>query len=155
MTCVQVRPAAAPDVAVIARFNVAMADETEGLALDPATVERGVTRVLRDPAKGHYFVAHPHGESAEVVGCLLVTSEWSDWRDGDLWWIQSVYVAPPWRRRGVFRALHARVRAAATEAGAAGLRLYVEHENQAAQATYARLGMRRTGYVVMEESPLA
>ena len=149
---VTTRPARASDAQIIVDFNSAMAHETEGRDLDADTIRRGVTRALTDPAKGSYFVAEVGGS---VVGSLLVTREWSDWRDGDLWWIQSVYVAPDHRRRGVFRRLYAHVRRAAAAAGAAGLRLYVERDNAAAQATYARLGMDMTHYLVMEEVPLA
>ena len=143
------------DVESIADFNVLMALETESLALDPATVRRGVARVVGDAAKGRYFVASAEDRPDEAVACLLVTFEWSDWRDGELWWVQSVYVRPDWRRRGVFRGLYAHVRDVAHAAGAGGLRLYVEHDNEAAQETYVRVGMRRTGYLVMEEVPLS
>ncbi len=99
-------------------------------------------------AKGRYFVAEV---DAEVVGCLMITLEWSDWRNGDLWWIQSVYVEADYRGRGVFRALHGHARQAAVEAGARGLRLYVERDNVTAIATYEKLGMKDSGYFLMEE----
>ncbi|HEX9801505.1 MAG TPA: GNAT family N-acetyltransferase [Thermoanaerobaculia bacterium] len=144
-----VRAARASDRDVIARFNAAMALETEGRSLDLATLERGVERALADPARGSYFVAERDGRAA---GCLLVTREWSDWRDGWFWWIQSVYVPAEHRGRGVYSALHERVRAAAREAGGVvGLRLYVERHNERAQRTYRRLGMRDAGYLVYEE----
>ena len=143
-----VRGARLTDADVLTDYNVRMALETEGLALDPATVGRGVRAALADPAKAIYFVAESDGR---VVGQLMITHEWSDWRDGDIWWIQSVYVHPDFRRRGVFRAVHDHTRAAAREAGAVGLRLYVERHNSAAQHTYERLGMRDSGYLVMEE----
>ena len=144
---VAVRDATDADAALLADFNVRLARETEALDLDPPTVLRGVRAALADPAKGRYFVAELDGLA---VGGLLVTREWSDWRDGDLWWIQSVYVVAEARGRGVFRSLYGHVERAARQAGAAGLRLYVERENAAARATYARLGMRETPYRVME-----
>ncbi len=146
-----VRPATIADVQVIAAYNVAMALETEGLSLDAETVRQGVEAGVRDAAKGQYFVAEAGGR---VAACLLVTREWSDWRNGDLWWIQSVYVHPEHRRGGLFRALYAHVRQAAITAGVGGLRLYVERENERAQQTYGALGMSLTHYLVMEEIPL-
>jgi len=149
MSSVVVRPAVAADRDVIAAFNAAMAQETERRELDLATLACGVERGLADPAKGSYFVAELDGRTA---GCLLVTTEWSDWRDGWFWWIQSVYVAPESRGRGVYSALHQRVRAAAREAGeVVGVRLYVERRNERAQRTYRRLGMRDADYLVYEE----
>lgn len=142
-----VRPARADDADVIADFNIRMARETEGLALDPATVGRGVRRALADRAKALYFVAELGGR---VVGQLMITHEWSDWRDGDVWWVQSVYVAPEARRRGVFAALYRQAERAAREQGVVGLRLYVDEHNTGAQAVYARLGMRASNYRVME-----
>lgn len=148
---VAVRVAGPFDAKTIADFNVAMARETESLDLDPATVLRGVEQAIADPAKGLYWVAVRGGE---VVACLLVTREWSDWRNGQLWWIQSVYVAPTHRRTGAFRGLYEHVRAEAKAAGVMGLRLYVEQENTRAQETYRNLGMSLTHYRVMEEAPL-
>jgi len=108
----------------------------------------GVRRLLAQPALGFYLVAEAAGE---VVAALMVTSEWSDWRNGRFWWLQSVYVLPAWRRRGVFRALHAHVAAAAArEPDVCGLRLYVERGNLAAQATYRALGMDTTDYLLLE-----
>lgn len=121
-----------------------MALETEEMALPPAVVARGVSAVLADPDKGRYFVAVDRGE---IVGSLLATPEWSDWRDGTWWWIQSVYVAPEARGRGVFRALYEHVRAEVeAEPGLLGLRLYVDRGNRGAQAVYERLGMSRDHY---------
>lgn len=149
---VAVRPATPADAQTIADFNIAMARETESLELDPQTVLRGVEQGIADAAKGLYWVATRGGA---VVGCLLVTREWSDWRNGQLWWIQSVYVAPDHRRTGVFRGLYEHVRTEAKAAGAIGLRLYVEQENTRAQETYRNLGMKLTHYKVMEEVPLS
>ena len=149
MSGVAVRAADAADGDVIAAFNAAMARETEQRELDRATLTRGVERALADPAKGRYFVAELDGR---VAGCLLVTTEWSDWRDGWFWWIQSVYVALDCRGRGVYAALHEHVRAAARAAGdVVGLRLYVEKDNARAQRTYQKLGMTETDYRLYEE----
>ena len=148
MTDVHVCEARAGHAGFIAAANAAMALETENRRLDRATLEQGVRAVLADPARGFYLVAEQGGEP---VGCLLVTREWSDWRNADWWWLQSVYVLPEARRRGVFRALHGelRLRAAATS-GVAGLRLYVERHNRHAQATYAALGFAGTDYLMLE-----
>lgn len=146
---VRVRPAVATDAAAIVDFNHAMARETEGRELDRATLARGVERALPDPARGRYFVAELDGQ---VAGCLLVTTEWSDWRDGWYWWIQSVYVAPAARGRGTYAALHNHVRTAARAAGdVVGLRLYADLHNERAQRTYRRLGMVETDYRLFEE----
>jgi ribosomal protein S18 acetylase RimI-like enzyme len=125
-----------------------MAEETEGRRLDPAVVGPGVAAVLGSPEKGRYWVAETAGV---VVGQLMVTYEWSDWRNGLLWWIQSVYVHPDYRRKGVFSSLYRHVESlAADEPAVCGIRLYVENENRRAQQTYAALGMTKPGYVVME-----
>lgn len=142
-----VRPARLEDADVLADYNVRMALETEGLQLDPDTVSRGVRAALADPAKGLYFVAEVGGL---VIGQLMLTREWSDWRNGDVWWVQSVYVHPDHRGRGAFKALYHHVEARAREAGAGGLRLYVDAHNTAAQQVYGRLGMRLSNYKVME-----
>ncbi len=145
---VTIRDAAPADVEIIARFNSAMAEETEGRPLDPETIRNGVAAVLGDPAKGRYWVAEVDGE---IVGQLMVTYEWSDWRNGMLWWIQSVYVPPAWRRRGVFSALYHHVESvAAAQASVCGLRLYVERDNARARSTYRSLGMSEPNYLVME-----
>ncbi|HZX69507.1 MAG TPA: GNAT family N-acetyltransferase [Rhodanobacter sp.] len=145
-----IRAATPTDVADLVNWNMAMAWETEKKRLAPEVLRRGVSGVLEQPRRGFYLVAERAGVA---VGSLLVTFEWSDWRDGDFWWIQSVYVDPAARRDGVFRALYAAVAQRATQAGAVGLRLYVETENQRAQATYAGLGMQRCHYF-MYEMPL-
>ncbi len=143
-----VRPAARADVDVIAEFNVALALETESLSLDHATARRGVAAVLDDPSKGSYRVAT---RDDAVVGQLMITREWSDWRCEWWWWIQSVYVAPTERRGGVFRVLYASViDDAHREGDVRGVRLYVEQENVRAQRTYETLGMVRGRYVIYE-----
>lgn len=144
------RAALPTDLDRLVAWNAAMAWETEHKTLDPATLTRGVQGVFEQPQRGFYRVAERDGEA---VGSLLVTREWSDWRCGDFWWIQSVYVVPEARRAGVFRALYADVQQRAAAAGAVGLRLYVETENRHAQATYEGLGMHRCHYF-MYEMPL-
>ncbi len=143
-------PAAAADGETLAAFNVALADESEGLKLDPPTVLAGVRALLADAGKGRYFVARD-AAGDEPIGQIMVTVEWSDWRNGPLWWVQSVYVRPDRRRRGVFTALLRHVVDAARAAGCPAVRLYVEEHNAAARATYAALGLKDSGYVVMEQ----
>jgi GNAT superfamily N-acetyltransferase len=146
------RRAGPADAPVIVEFNRRLAKETEGKILDPQVLAAGVAACLADPSKARYFVAEEEGQ---VVGQIMLTTEWSDWENGWIWWIQSVYVPAPARRRGVFRALYEHVHSAArAEPGVIGLRLYVEQDNHAAQQTYARLGMLRTRYLVLERLPL-
>src|SRR6185503_1914587 len=128
---IRIRPALPADAGVIAGFQLRMARETEGVELDGAVLARGVAAVFADAAKGAYWVAERDGE---IVACLLVTPEWSDWRDGTVLWIQSVYVVPAERGRGVYRALYERLRQeAAGDDGIKGIRLYVDRRNAAAQ----------------------
>jgi GNAT superfamily N-acetyltransferase len=142
----RIRRATAADLEVLVRGNIAIARETEQTTLDPELVRPGVELVLRDESRGIYFVA----ETSEVVGQLLITREWSDWRCGFYWWIQSVYVAPSARRTGVYRALHEHVVAAAREACVLALKLYVDRDNHVARATYAALGMGHSDYDLYE-----
>ena len=143
-----VRDARIDDIAFLVASNARMALETERKAHDRGTLERGIAAVFAQPARGFYLVAERAGEA---VGCVLVTHEWSDWRNGDWWWLQSVYVVPAARRCGVFRALHAAVdRRARADPSVIGLRLYVEKDNHAAQATYAALGLHETHYRLLE-----
>ena len=144
----RVRRGLPADAATLAEFNTRMASETENVRLDPAVSGPGVAAALADEAKAIYFVAEAAGR---IVGQLMVTHEWSDWRNGDIWWVQSVYVHPDHRRRGVFRGLYDHARAEAKKVGAVGVRLYVEENNAAAQAVYRQLGMGATHYRVMEE----
>jgi ribosomal protein S18 acetylase RimI-like enzyme len=147
-----IRRATPADEAVLTAFNAALAWETEHKRLDEAVLRRGVRAVFADPAKGFYTVAERAGE---VVGQVMVTFEWSDWRDGWFWWIQSVYVRADARRGGVFRALFAEVlRRAAADPGVIGLRLYVERDNVKAQETYRGLGMADAPYFMHEIYPL-
>ena len=145
---VTLRPARAEDGIYLIAWNAAMALETEQKKLDPSTLARGVQGVFDDPRRGRYFIAERDGQG---VGALLITYEWSDWRCGDIWWIQSVYVVPQARRAGVFRAMYERVQRDARAASAVGLRLYVETENARAQATYSGLGMSRCHYFMYEQ----
>jgi len=145
-----IRPAQPADLDVICAFNRLMALETENKTLDPVVLRSGVAAMIRDANKGRYFVAV--GERGDVIGQLGITLEWSDWRNGNFWWIQSVYVAKNARRQGVFRALYEQVREQAqSDANVIGVRLYVEHDNASAQATYRKMRMVMTGYQVMEE----
>ncbi|MFO8006349.1 MAG: GNAT family N-acetyltransferase [Candidatus Brocadiia bacterium] len=144
----QVRAAREEDAEAIAAFQTAMARETEGVELDGETVRAGVEAVFEDPARGAYWVAETGGE---VVACLLVTGEWSDWRNATVWWVQSLYVRPEWRRQGIFRALFEHVRALAGQRDdVAGVRLYVATENHAAQRAYQVLGMEGGRYRMYE-----
>lgn len=145
-----VRPAGEHDLETLVSFNSAMAQETEGRALDPARLRAGVRRALLGEGaaeRGRYLVAEA---GDRVVGALFLTREWSDWRDGWFLWIQSVFVAPEARGRGVYTALHAAAEAEARSLGACGLRLYVDAGNRGAQAVYGRLGMVPTRYRLFE-----
>jgi len=145
---ITIRPASADDADFLAHGNAAMALETEHKRLDPAVVGAGVRAALADPGKGLYFIAECDGER---VGQLMFTYEWSDWRNGTFWWIQSVYVLPQARRSGAFRALFRHIeQLAAVDPAVCGIRLYVERENERAQATYRHCGLDDAGYVVME-----
>jgi len=141
-----VRPGSVADVDVIADFNQRLAFESEGKTLDPEILRRGVAAMLADPSKGLYFVAEDDGV---LVGQASVTYEWSDWRNGWVWWLQSVYEGSDARRRGVFRALYDHICRAGRDAGAIGLRLYVERNNATAQATYQALGMEPMPFLLL------
>ena len=147
---IHVRAARQDDVALMARWAEAMAFETEHKQLPPAVVLRGIQRAFDDPAKGRYFIAEIDGRP---VGTLMYTLEWSDWRDGWWWWIQSVYVDVEFRRRGAYRALYAHLlELAQADPDVTGVRLYVERENTSAKRTYELLGMRDAGYDIYEHS---
>jgi len=144
-----IRAATPQDLESLVEFNVRMAEETESRRLEAAILRLGVSAVLSDPSHGSYIVALRRDR---VVGALLVTYEWSDWRNGRFWWIQSVYVIPEERGSGVYTGLH---RFASDQArrdpSACGLRLYVARSNAIAQATYQKLGMHETDYLMYEE----
>ena len=145
---IQLRQAEPGDVGTIADFNCRLAAETEQKQLDPATVTAGVAELIAIPHRGRYFVAVAEGQ---VVGQMMHTYEWSDWRNGDIWWLQSVYVLPEFRGQGVFRALFQHLRdEAQRDPGVVGLRLYAEDHNQRAHEVYDKLGMRPAGYSVRE-----
>jgi GNAT superfamily N-acetyltransferase len=143
-----IRRAVLDDLEALVAGNLAMARETESVRLDAVVTRAGVRAVLDGTAPGAYWVLE---EGGEVRAQLLVTYEWSDWRNRIVWWIQSVYVHPEHRRHGLYRRLHVAVRDAARTAGAAGLRLYVDRTNARAQATYTALGMDGGHYLVYEE----
>jgi GNAT superfamily N-acetyltransferase len=145
-----VRAATPADVPVIAEYNRRLARETEHLELDLATVTAGVAAAVADPVnKGPYYLACDGGD---VVGQMQTTYEWSDWRNGWFWWVQSVYVRADYRGRGVFRTLYEHVRREARAAGdVIGVRLYVERDNRPAQETYRRLGMTELPFFLMQE----
>ncbi len=137
------------DIATLAKFNMALAWETEQKKLDPAVVTRGLQTLFKNPQHGFYTVAEVGGE---VVGCVMITYEWSDWRCGLFWWIQSVYIDSKFRRQGVFRKLYEFLTEKAShEANVCGFRLYVEHSNLAGQSTYAGIGMEEISYKFYEE----
>ena len=145
----QIRTATAEDVDSLVEFNQAMALETEGKRLDPDTLRAGVSAVFADAKKGFYVVADDDGR---VAAGLMVTTEWSDWRNGWFWWIQSVYVRPEHRGSGLYGHMYEFIKARATESGdVCGFRLYVEKENERAQRVYEKLGMERTYYLMYEE----
>jgi ribosomal protein S18 acetylase RimI-like enzyme len=145
----QIRLATPEDAGVLVEFNAAMALETEGKELLPEVIGAGVRSLLQKSDSGFYVVAE---HERRVVGSLLVTREWSDWRNGEFWWIQSVYVRPEFRRQGVYKRLYQHIQQLASQApGVCGFRLYVERENSQAQKTYRALGMKETRYLVFEE----
>ena len=144
-----VRPATLADLLTIVEFNRRLALETEAITLSVEVLTHGVRAALLDPHKARYFVAEIGGR---VVGQIMHTREWSDWRNGHIWWLQSVYVAEEFRRSGVFRSLVEHLRAEAQSSpDVVGLRLYVEKHNDRAAATYDRLGLPEAGYVVREQ----
>ncbi len=145
---INVRRAVPEDLETIVRFNAAMALETEGKVLDLEQLREGVAAVFQRHGLGFYFVAEVDGQ---VVGQLMITTEWSDWRNSDYWWIQSVYVDAEHRRLGVYRTLHSFVAAEARERGGVrGLKLYVDRDNKRAQSVYASLGMSHSNYDLWE-----
>lgn len=151
MANIIIRPAELGDQDTIVIYNLSLAHETEGKSLDSATVQLGVHRILSDPSKGRYFVAVCKDQ---IVGQIMFTREWSDWRNGDLLWIQSVFVHSDFRRQGVFRQLFETIQNLVDASDdIVGVRLYVEVDNATAQATYRKLGFSDPGYLVMESLP--
>ena len=144
-----IRQATRQDAAELSEFNINMAHETEGIELIPEVIEAGVRELIANPDRGYYLVVELDNG---IQASLMVTTEWSDWRNGVFWWIQSVYVRPAYRRQGLYRELYARVKELAEqEPAVCGFRLYVERDNRVAQRAYAALGMRETGYKLFEE----
>jgi GNAT superfamily N-acetyltransferase len=146
------RQATLEDCAVLVEFNRRLAQETENKTLDDAVLNAGVKAVLSDASRGLYYVVEREGA---IVGQMMITTEWSDWRNGWWWWIQSVYVKEEARRQGVFRALYEHVHREAKRRGdVVGLRLYVERDNTRAQQTYHDLGMEPMPYLMFHRWPL-
>jgi len=147
---IKIRLATPADAESIIEFNIAMALETETKELPRTTIETGVRKMLKQPELGFYIIAQVN---TTVAGCLMITREWSDWRNAFFWWIQSVYVQPEYRRQGIYHRLHSFVRTLAEkEHQVCGLRLYVEKNNIIAQKTYQNMGMRETHYKLFEET---
>lgn len=143
-----IRDATVADIPFIVSANTALARETEGQVLDPALLRPGVEAVFEDPSLGRYYLAEIDGKP---VGQLMTTYEWSDWRNGQFLWIQSVYVLADYRGSGAFKALFGHLqRLARDDARICGIRLYVDRDNGRAQEVYVRLGMHRSKYGVME-----
>lgn len=146
---IRIREAQPGDVVTLVRFNQEMARETEDRELETELLTRGVEGIFEKSERGFYLIAEV---GDQVAGCLMVTKEWSDWRNGDFWWIQSVYVEPEFRRKGVFHALYEEARSRATKAdGVCGCRLYVEKENEVAQSVYLKRGFEETPYRLFED----
>jgi ribosomal protein S18 acetylase RimI-like enzyme len=145
---IKIRPGLLFDILVIAEYQIKMAAETENMKLDPPTVELGVSAVFDDPSKGKYWLAEVNGQ---VVGCLLTVPEWSDWRNGTVLWIHSVYVHPDFRKHGVYRMLYSHLKdMVETSRELRGLRLYVDKTNEKAQKVYEALGMSGEHYHLYE-----
>ena len=136
------------DIQDIAQFQVDMAQESEGTTLDIQTVIPGVTAAVNDPQKGTYIIARADGKP---IGSLMLTREWSDWTNRWYWWIQSVYVRPEYRGKGAYRAMYAKIKEMAGEAGVTQIRLYVDKTNYRAQEVYKKLGMDECHYLMYEE----
>lgn len=148
MSQINVRTTTAEDATIISQFNQQMAMETENKVLPPEIISRGVARLMDKPEYGFYLIAE---SDSRPVGTCMVTTEWSDWRDGLFWWIQSVYVQADFRRKGVYRQMYHTIQSlAAKEPDVCGYRLYVEKENTGAQKTYESLGMSATDYLLYE-----
>jgi len=144
---ITIRPAVPSDSTAIADFQKAMAMETENMILDHTIITHGVESVFADSGKGRYFIAEANGKT---VASLLITYEWSDWRNANVWWFQSVYVIPEYRRKGIFRKMYNFIRNEADREGVAGLRLYVETANVRAHRTYEAMGMNGSHYKMYE-----
>jgi len=145
---IRTREATNTDAIIIADFNASMAKETENIELDRERLRKGTEALLANSSKGLYYLAEADGK---IVGQLLITYEWSDWRNATFWWIQSVYVHPEYRRQGIFRSLYRSIETIARKRGdVCGLRLYVDTSNKRAQQTYEALGMKHSHYQMMD-----
>ena len=145
---VTIRPGRAEDLETLVQYNLALALETESLKLDAKTLRSGVEKALTRPEVSRYFVAEAH---AKVIGQTMVTFEWSDWRDGVIWWLQSVYVHPDYRLQGVFHRIYSHIESEAKkDAAARAIRLYVMQDNARGMGAYQKAGMAPSGYVVYE-----
>lgn len=144
---ISIRKAKPEDATVIIDFQQKMAWETEEMTLIPEIISKGVNAVFINPARGQYWVAEDNGT---VIASLLITNEWSDWRNANVWWFQSVYVLSGYRRTGIFRSMYNHIKNEADKQGVAGLRLYVETNNIRAQKTYEALGMHSEHYTMYE-----
>lgn len=144
---ISIRKANTHDAPAIVDFQKKMAWETEKLKLVPEIVEKGVNAVFANIALGQYWIAE---EDGNPVASLLITYEWSDWRNSNVWWFQSVYVMPDYRRKGIFRSMYKHIKDEADKQNIAGLRLYVETNNTRAQKTYEALGMQNEHYTMFE-----
>lgn len=147
--------AGAEDGEWIAKAQVAMAMDSENMTLDPDTVRAGVRKFFDEPARGFYLIARAVGEADPLpgtnVGCLLCQKEWSDWRNGDVWWLHSLYVVPECRRQGIFMKMYEVLKKKAQAAGVRGIRLYVDRTNTGAQKAYENIGMTDEHYLLYEE----
>lgn len=144
---INIRRATPNDAEAIIDFQQKMAWETERITLDPDILREGVNAVFTNVTCGHYWVAE---DDVLVIASSLITYEWSDWRNSNVWWFQSVYVLPSYRRQGIFRAMYRRIKSEAEKQGVAGLRLYVETNNYTAQQTYEAMGMKSEHYKMFE-----
>ncbi len=147
-SAIQIDYASPADVSWIATAQIAMALETEGITLDPEQVAKGVRYIFDHPERGFYILAK---DNLQPIACLLILKEWSDWRNGDVWWIHSVYVDPAYRRRGVFKQMFEHIEQLARSAQIRGLRLYVDQSNLIAQRVYEQLGMNKDHYALFEK----
>ena len=146
---INIRGAEKEDVSSLVKFNILMARETEGEELIPEEISLGVKNLLENLQLGFYIVAE---NKDEIIASLMITTEWSDWRNGSFWWVQSVYVIPEWRKKSVYSRLYGYVKDLAEKDGnICGFRLYVEKDNTIAQQTYKKVGMKETNYMMFEE----
>ena len=143
-----IRPSKSEDINILADFQMRLADETENIHLDKMIVSAGLKALFDDPTKGTYYVAEAEGK---IIGCFLITYEWSDWRNGMVWWLQSVYIVPLHRRKGVFKKMYNHILQTIQNDGSIiGLRLYVDKTNTRAQKVYQAMGMNGDHYTVFE-----